>query len=368
MSKYAVAIIFCYLMIAWLGCKKDTTRFFPIAPSGGDTTTLRGIASIERGDSAYNSVFLDLSKEGQTSVLRSSWDLGFYCGTDFRVIINHAIGATVAELSAVTNLNAVTAADTSALVNRLTLNDTQGDITTVDPVEGDAKAYLAGTAIKEVPAAAADSRVYILNRGSATNLRNRKWIKMLITRRSSGYFVTWGNISDNDGLYSTFAVTKDASFNFKYTSFTNGGVTYEPAKTLWDISWGLSTYKAAAANTDGTVRPQPQADFMLINFMNGVTAAQVLLDAADTTKNFRNFNASKLTGITFSGNRDVIGASWRNLANSTTGALAINVDRFYLVKDLEGNIYKVSFAGGGSRGTPIVEYILVQAAAVTTPN
>ncbi|MCX2480924.1 hypothetical protein OQY15_17600 [Pedobacter sp. MC2016-15] len=356
MMKYAIPLVLAFMFFSWLGCKKDTTTFNRVQASLGDTVVLRGIANRERGDSAYNSVFLDFSTALQTSVLRSSWDLGFYCGAEFRVIINHSIGATVAVLDK-TDLDQVTIADTVALVRKFNLDvDTAGDLTTVDPVDLDSAAYLAGTIIPDIPQSAATSRVLILNRGTATNLGRREWVKMKISRTANGYAVTWGNIDDFTP-YNNFTINKDASYNFRYRSFTNGQVNYEPAKGLWDVAWGHSTYKGT--NTAGAAVATVVPDFMMINFVNGVKAAQVMVTETTT---FASFNETQLAGITFSGLRDVIGVNWRNLANSTSGALSINTNRFYLIQDKIGNIYKVSFAGGGSRGNPTVWYILVRKA------
>ncbi|CAM4323076.1 type I secretion C-terminal target domain (VC_A0849 subclass) [Pedobacter westerhofensis] len=358
MIRYAIAIVFCYMLFVWLGCKKDTIKFYRLQPSAGDTVTLRGIFSRERADSAYNSAFLDFSTNTQTAVVRSSWDLGFYCGTDFRVIINHTVGAAVA-VSDKTDLNAVTIADTVALVPRLTLNSDTGDLTTVDPVApADSAAYLAGTAIPSVPGS---SKILILNRGRSTNLGRRNWIKMKITATNSGYSVTWGTITingvvNNNNLYSSFSINKDASYNFRYYSFSSSAVTYEPAKTLWDISYGQSTYKITG--NDGITRPVPTTDFMLINFVNGVKAAQLNDDPSGI--NYANIDSTKLAAITFSGARDVIGVNWRTVAlvgnAANSGAIEYNTKVFYLIKDRDNSVYAVSFAGGGSRGAPIVRY------------
>jgi hypothetical protein len=60
----------------------------------------------------------------------------------------------------------------------------------------------------------------------------------------------------------------------------------------------------------------------------------------------------------------VIGSKWRTTApGGTTG---IKRDRFYVVKDPLGNVYKLKFvsmglgADGGERGKPVVEYKLVK--------
>ena len=65
-------------------CKKDVDPVFIIPPSTGAQIKLNGIAGTEAGSVAGNSVYLDLSGDRQTNILRSGWDLGFYCGSDFR--------------------------------------------------------------------------------------------------------------------------------------------------------------------------------------------------------------------------------------------------------------------------------------------
>jgi len=50
------------------------------------------------GANEPNQVFIDLSTKSETAVVkRDSWDFGFYCGDDFRVILNSAVGTTTPE-------------------------------------------------------------------------------------------------------------------------------------------------------------------------------------------------------------------------------------------------------------------------------
>ena len=93
-------------------CKKDVDPVIP--PSSGATVKLNGIAGTEAGSVAGNSVYLDLSGDRQTNILRSGWDLGFYCGSDFRVILNNSVVAGAKVLTQ-NSLAAVGAADTVGL-------------------------------------------------------------------------------------------------------------------------------------------------------------------------------------------------------------------------------------------------------------
>lgn len=352
-NKYALIAFVSYIAFGWAGCKKDETTFNIIPPSAGDTITLSGIVGTETGDSALNSVFVDLSKvlNPQTSVLRTSWDLGFYSGTEFKVIINHSTGASVYSTGK-TELTAVSKADsTAAVLAKLTLNGTTGDASTIDPVTGNFTDYLKNTVITEVSATARQNLVYILNPGKTANIARRPWIKFQVTRTNTGYLVTYGTLDLQ--LFNTVNVVKDGSYNFRYASLRGASSNVEPGKKEWDIEWGGSTYKNAT-------NPVYTPDFVLINFAGGVTAAKIDVTSALTYATFSEADLNSLNP-TFSGDRDVIGTSWVNLTSSTKAGLIVNTDRFYLIKDAAGNVYKLNF-GGGSRGRPIIQYVLVKAA------
>lgn len=355
-NKYSFIFTLCYLVFAFSACKKDAVDVHFKQPSAGAIMTLSGISSTETGINARNSVFVDMSKDVQTSVLRTGWDLGFYCATtDYKVIINHSTAATVIKLNK-TDLTAVTSADITALpADTNTLIIGTAALSTVDPVVGDFSTYLSGIVINNVAAAAADNSVYIINRGTGGAIARRDWQKIKITRKTNGYTVAYGGI--NDIQFNSYDVNKDASFNFKYLSFTSSTVSVEPAKENWDFEWGLTTYKDAAG------LPAATPDFVLINNGGGVTAAEVIF-GTDETKNYANFKEADLTGITFVSTRDVIGTNWRNAATSDAASLNINNDRFYLIKDPAGNIYKLKF-NGGQRGRPIIVYSLLRAVVQT---
>ena len=257
-----------------------------------------------------------------------------------------------------TDLTTVTAADIAALpndTNSLIIKPSGATLKTVDPVTGDFAAYLSGLVINNIAAVAADNKVYIINRGRGGGNINTDFLKIKITRKANGYTVTYGGI--NEILFNSYDVEKDGAYNFKYLSFTSSSVTVEPGKANWDFEWTLSTYKDAV-----TGLPVAEPDFVLINFGGGVTAAEVIF-GTDQTKNYDSFTAANLDGISFSGARDVIGVKWRNSATSSASTLNINNDRFYLIKDPAGNIYKLKF-NGGSRGRPEIAYALLKAAII----
>lgn len=355
MSKYVVMLVLCYMTFSYLGCKKDTIHIDYRRPSQGDTTTLIGTSGRERGDSALNSVFLDLSKEIQTTVARSSWDFGFYCGKDaFKVIINHSMGATVTEIAG-KSMTDVKQADSIANAGRMLLSETAGTAATVDPVTGDSTAYINGTVI-------ALNKVYILNRGNTkpgqpvagqvyTAGTFKPGIKFMITQITNGYHIAYGNL--NDPQFNQVDVNKDVSYNFKYVSLSSLNVNVEPAKPLWDIEFTRTTYKGIK---DPNVPVVIQPDFVMINFVGNVRAAEIISPTKDGAGDYIKFSKDDVPNLVFSGQRDVIGVNWFDVVNSSTAGYSIRTDRFYVIKDPLGNVYKLNFFGGGGRGRPIIRY------------
>ena len=310
--------------------------------SSGSQLTLNGGPG---GDAAENTVFVDLSANEQTAVKRDSWDLGFYNGDDFRVILNYTLVNAMAVATDKNDLNAVTASDTAGLVLESTYQP--GDLKKVDDVSGD----LSKTMIAEISANDADNKVYILNRGglAAHSEASKGWVKIRILRKDDGYTLQYANIADTD--FKTVNISKGSDHQFSFVSLDNGQqVPVQPAKGHWDIEWGLASYTTAGIY-------YPFADLVFINFRDGVQAAQVMT----STVSYDAFSESDLGNVTFSSDRDVIGSNWR----ATTGTKGVKTDRFYVIKDPAGNVYKLKFINfiaddGGTRGYPNIAYKLVK--------
>lgn len=354
MNKLNSIIAIALLAVTFTSCKKDDEPVVVIPASDGSTLTLNGLIGTEAGSSAGNSVYVDFSTDKQVAINRASWDLGFYGGEEFRVILNHSVGATAIVLDSKTDLNQVTAQDTIALATSaaLALGQGAGGFGLVDAVEGSKATYLNGTVIKEVSATEANNKVYIVNRGSSGVTGNRGWQKIRVLRNGNGYTLQYAKI--NETTFKTLSITKDANYNFKAISFVNGAVNVEPQNADWDILWSLSTYKASA-----TI-PYTFSDFVILNFLAGAQAAEVLT----STVSYADFKESNLAAVTFKSERDVIAGNWRITSGTPLG---VKTDRFYLVKDGSGNVYKLKFNSfisndGGERGKPVIEYKLVKKA------
>ncbi|MEO7308242.1 MAG: hypothetical protein ABIR78_07940, partial [Ferruginibacter sp.] len=190
-------------------CKKDIDPIFVIPASAGAQVQLNGIAGNEAGSVAGNSVYLDLSADKQTPSLRAGWDLGFYSGADFRVILNNtsSSGAKVLDKN---DLTIVGATDTVGLTLATSqFNPLPGDLAYFDNVAGD----LTKTVIPSVSATDADNKVIILNRGTGGGIAARPWVKLRVLRNvTGGYTLQYAGIQET--TFRIIQVPKDASYHF----------------------------------------------------------------------------------------------------------------------------------------------------------
>ncbi|GAB3944915.1 hypothetical protein GCM10028805_13160 [Spirosoma harenae] len=331
-----------------VGATKQLKVKFTSIISTGTTLILDGGTG---GSSAINAVFADLSNNAATSVKRAAWDLGFYSGSDFRVILNNMTGAAAIAL-AKNDLTQVTAADTVGLSLNVSNFDPAG-LKWVDDVSGD----LTKTVIASISATDADNKVYIINRGIGGLTPAKGWIKVRILRNgTTGYTLQYAGIKET--TFKTVSITKDAAYNFKFVSFDSGAlVDVEPAKDRWDILWTGAIYKTSDGTND---IPYYFSDQVYVNVLGGVTAAEVLT----STVAYDSYTESNIATTTFKNDKTVIGSNWR----ATTGTVGVKTDRFYVVKDAAGNVYKLKFISfttqdGGERGKPKFDYKLVKKAS-----
>ena len=331
-----------------IGSTREFTLSFAELISASSSYIVNG------GGATYpNKVFIDLSANRQTGVLRTNWDLGFYCpaGTDsFRVILNNTVGMMAKQINK-NDLNAVTATDTlgfGADVAYSPFAPFPAQMAWVDFYDGD----ITKTAIAPVSATASDNKVYIVNRGSGvgTPAPARGWKKIRVIRNANGgYTLQHADIAAT--TFTSIDIPKDDAFFFKYVSLDNGLVNVEPEKTKWDIAW---TYGSYFTNFGGGDVPYLFQDLIVQN--RNVLVAKVLT----ATIAFATFDSTNLAAQTFSKVQTTIGSDWRK---TTPSPAAVNADRYYIIRDGNNNYYKLRFTAltdGGVRGFPAVEYVLVK--------
>jgi hypothetical protein len=306
---------------------------------------------VDGGGATYpNRVFIDLSANRQTSVLRTNWDLGFYTDpADFKVILN-ATTLMMAKQIAKNDLTQVTAADTVGFYADVAysgFNPLTSQMAYVDHPNGD----MTKTAIGLVADAAADNKVFIVNRGGGvgTPAPARGWKKIRVLRNASGgYTLQHADIAAT--TFTSIDISKDDAYFFKYISFENGIVSVEPQKAKWDIVWSFTGY---VANFGTGELPYNFQDVVLQN--RNVSVAKVLT----SFKAYDAFTEADLANVDFSTSVNKIGSDWRN----TSPPASVHADRYYIVKDGNNNYYKLKFTAitdNGVRGYPSIAYTLVK--------
>ena len=343
-----VADIFSSGAPVLIGTTKQFTLNFGELVAAAATTTING------GGVTYpNKVFIDLSANRQSAVIRTAWDLGFYTGNeDFRVILNSSSAMMAKQLNK-NDLNAVSAADTIGFSSEVAFSQaapTTSSLVYIDYPNGD----LSRTAIAAISATSSDNKVYIINRG--TGIGNpapaRGWKKVRIIRNASGgYTLQHADIAATS--FSSIDISKDDVSFFKYISFENGTVAVEPAKKKWDITW---TYFSNVTNFGSGEVPYLFQDIVLMN--RNVHVAKVMV----ATKAFTDFSEADIAGQTFLTTQNAIAADWRSGGGPGVSP-AVRADRYYIVKDGDNNYYKVRFTAltqNGERGYPAFESVLVK--------
>lgn len=326
------------------------------------------------GPTSPNIVFIDLSGNRQTAIARTTWDLGFSSGDDFRVVLNSPNGM-LARATDKTDLAAVTSADTVGFGAQLgigaifaVIGSTEVEnyppwiaqtTTWIDNPAGD----ITKTAIASVSATESENKVYIVNRGTGVSNAPLGWKKVRILRKGNGYTVQYADI--NSSTVTSVDVTKNALSRFQYVSFsTNNVVTVEPEKTKWDIAWTGFTNTFPTGAPPAPLIPYYFQDMIITN-TGGVQTYTYNMNATNTLT-YDTFAEANLAGLTYSTSQIGIGSSWRVTGGPPPSPPpGVNATRFYIIKDAEGNVYKLQFTAlttNGERGKPQFKFALLKKA------
>jgi hypothetical protein len=339
-----------------------TVSFSEIISAGGSM-------EINGGGPTYpNKVFIDLSANRQTAVLRTTWDLAFSTGSDFKVLLNASNGMMARALNK-TDLNAVTAADTMGWGSQLSLAAVFAALTNPTPdwvrdaitwIDNPADP-LGNPAIAPISANAADNKVYIVNRGTGPGNPGSAlgWKKIRILRNGNGYTLQHADIGASS--FSEVTINKDPQYGFVYVSLATGSIVpVAPPADRWDIAWsGFTSSTPFNSSNLGTITvPYYFQDIIIQNHI-GVETAQVFTSSIA----YEDFSESHLSAVDFSNQNQLkIGSSWRS-GGGPGSSPSVRTDRFYIVKDVQGNYYKLRFTSlttDGQRGRPRFEFALVR--------
>lgn len=323
-----------------LSSNNSTLRvsFSSIVSRSGQLTLNGG----EGGAGAVNAVFVDFSNNEQVAVARNSWTLGFYNGSGFAVVLNNFNEVTAVEHAIALN-TVLSASDSAALAGSLTLTTTAAALNLVDDWSGD----LSKTVIQP-------GKVYVVNPGEGRG----PLYKVMVTLKDANTY-TLQYARSNESNVTTMEITKQNTHQFVYVSLPeNRQVSFAPAKAKWDIVWGRAMYRTVM--TGGITIPFRFSDLVLINAVAGVQVAEVVSVSPEVNiMSFNSMNRANADTLKFSNSVDAIGSKWRSGGGPNTAPM-VRTDRFYVLKDPAGNIYKLQFVSlGDPRGFPQLRYVLL---------
>jgi len=329
-----------------------------------------------------NQVYIDLSTESETVVRRDTWDLGFASSTN-RVILNGSIWMAAKQLET-TNIDEVQQPDNAVVVGFSTVS-TLGYVD--DPtgvLSGNGSGV--GTAIAEISANDNDNKVYLVNLGKVlveegndtpgsptTGEGSRGWKKIRITRSGNDYVLQYADLDAT--THQSVTISKNSDYNFTFFSFnTNSVVNVQPQKDKWDLNFTVFTnYTPNPQIGPGVFVTYTFSDFVTTNIHGNTRVYKLeffkeeggnqVKDEAARDASYDSFTASSVEEVKFAesaSEQRVIGASWRD----TFGGGVIHNHVFYVVKDADGNLYKLKFLQLKNeqeiRGHSVFEYKLLK--------
>lgn len=298
------------------------------------------------GADQTHQVFIDLSTGEMTRVSRFSWDLGFHNEAgQFKVMLNNG-GFVMAKQIDETDLNNISESDISSFKDDMVIpNYSNTDAANwIDNANGDFSEAVIG----DISATDSDNKVFII---SSINGSDRVYHKIRVIRNGDNYTLQYADV--NATSFNTTEITKNDNYEFTYFSLaTSAIVSSKPKKDLWDIAFTQYANKFSAGPNTFAVSFK---DYVIQN-TNQVSVAMVMGDEMA----YNNFTSAEVSNQTFETAVNALGSNWRS-GGGPGGGPSLYTDRFFVVNDTNGNIYKVRFTrmtdpNTNERGYPAFEY------------
>lgn len=319
-----------------------------LSSCGGDEPTLQiadfGSFTLDGGgEEMPNQAFVDLSSETQSSVNKYAWDLGFYTAPGAHKVVVNNSAYVMAQPIDKTDLNAVVAADTLGFgADMVVSNYVNAEAANwIDDQSGDLDATAFGT----ISSTDSENKVFIISRP------NGDWKKVRVLQDGDDYTLQYANIAAT--TFDEVTIKKDDNYNFIFFNLDGSEVAVEPKKDRWDLMYGTFANRA----NFGSLLAIGYKDYIITN-RNGVEVAQVLTEEIS----YDEITLDDVIGLSFNSDINAIGSNWRS-GGGPSGGPELFTDRFYVLKDTDGNTYKIMFTAlytlEGERGYPEFIYELI---------
>lgn len=359
--KNTLKIILLSTIFITTSCLKEDDGGISVPPLEGTT-----LAPEVGGATQPNQVWVDLSNQEIKSTHRNNWDLGFYSGDDFYVILNNSILMAAGSVES-TDIDAVGQSDFDQLIS--TLNPAAGfPEQYIDNVKG-IYSEDNSTAIAKISANDSENKIYLLKMGynvydgddsippfSVYTIGDSRGFKKvrILRNDSESYKVQYANLNDTE--HTEVIVPKDSGYHFSFYSIMNEAFAeIQPKKQNWDICFTVMNNIIEGHGT--YIYP----DFVNNNTLSGVGSYQIITDPLTLDIDYNNFSLADVDETLFIyDDQRAIGSNWRSTVSGTTSTPVVKSDRFYIVRDAEGILFKLRFISmlgqNNERGFPTFEY------------
>jgi len=330
--KNLLPVLLAVLMVS---CAKEDTPY--ILPPPGELQLM----SAAMGVNYDSQVYVDLASGKMKSVPYRSWDLAFEASeAGFRVYLNTGKFMFLAN----TFSTDFAAADSSGRQWKTETEHLYDDSTAF----GDWRAA----------AATGGGHVCVVDRGRTEHFGAARWRKIqIVSVNASEYVIRFSPY--NSSSFTEFTIPKNSDYSLIYFSFENGGslVDVAPKKTEWNIVFTKYTYTYYTEPVNSPYRHY-MVTGALLNKWAGNMNEQMRKDSTQNYVPFDQFNAEQISKQNFNSLAGTIGFSWKDYDFSL--GFIIYPDRYYLLKDPSGFVYKIRFLDfyddQGNKGTARFEY------------
>jgi hypothetical protein len=163
------------------------------------------------GATQPNQVWFDFGTNSMVLTKRADWDLAFYTGNEFKVILNASVAMAAAKIPNATDIKQVTTASVGTLTSQVVVGPySAANIAYIDDVKGNIPSGY--TAVEEIKANASDNGIYLVNMGVKvftdnvaagsvnTGSESRGWMKIQVVRQGNGYKVRYASLDETQRI------------------------------------------------------------------------------------------------------------------------------------------------------------------------